>query len=193
MAIYKVMDSNELNEVFKFRYDVYAEAMGKRYDYYDLGKKQIYEDLDNNARIYVMRDPSRNLIGTARVNYNSEYLLDKELVGLGIDKTIFESKSYCMVSKLIISPNYWKSGKSVIFVKQIYKEILEDNIDFVIIYCFDKTLSFFEKFGFIKIHVKDQYRFYKKINVLILDVKNKKWLKKIKSPLYKIHELINAY
>lgn len=178
--------AEEREQVFKFRYRVYIEEMGKKQHYADHKQKKSKEPLDSSAHIFAAFQNGQ-IVGTARTNFsrnsNLEYYpqLYKMYEVVGDAHPQYTSIS----TKLIIQKELRGSLLFVELAQVLYKHLLLEGIKFDFSDCDSPVTVFFKKLGY-QVVGKENHPEYGEGNIMMLDVINLEHLEKINSPFKEV-------
>lgn len=148
--IFEAVDSCTRNEIYRFRYRVYVEQMGRRQKYADHVRKRVVEPLDETARIYAACF-NGNVVGTIRGNrfsdlntayYRKLYRID--------DRFPFRPDEMSLTTKLMFDPVLQGSLYPVRMIVHYARDFNAHRlckIDFVD--CRRRLLPFFLKLGYV--------------------------------------------
>src|SRR5215213_5818622 len=71
--IIKIAEDDETKQrIYKFRYQIYIEEMGKPYRNADHQKKVLIDSLDENSTLLYAEQGSGEIIGTVRINWGRD-------------------------------------------------------------------------------------------------------------------------
>ncbi|MEG3861178.1 N-acyl amino acid synthase FeeM domain-containing protein [Microcoleus sp. herbarium12] len=172
----------EREQVFKLRYKVYIEEMGKTSHYADSHHKTIIEPLDNSAKILAAFYNNR-LVGTARNNLarssNLEYypqLYQMDYVGDAHPK--FTSIS----GKLMVQKELRGNQIALHLIRENYRQLLLEGIRFDFSECDSELVAYYSKIGYKSIGTLNHPE-YGEGTIIMLDLLDLDYLEQINSPL----------
>lgn len=190
MEIIRCDSSSEAaRKAFRLRYQVYAHELRLDDPYID-HKNEIYEDsYDKHSRIYVaLKDGEA--IATVRALYDREY----DFVGglpesirsmLGLENFLAHySKSLSISTRFAISPNHRGSLAANLVTARMFRDFIDEDINFVFSWCAPYLFNFYSQLGFhmYKRSVSDKDGLWTPI---VLPIRDWKYLQEIQSPLRK--------
>ena len=190
MEIIRCDSSSEAaRKAFRLRYQVYANELRLDDPYID-HKNEIYEDpIDQHCRIYVaLKDGEA--IATVRALYDREY----DFVGgfpepirdmLGIENFLTHyPKSLAISTRFAISPNHRGSLAANLVTARMFKDFIDEDINFVFSWCAPYLFNFYSQLGFHMYtrSVSNQDGLWTPI---VLPTKDFAYLQEIRSPLRK--------
>jgi hypothetical protein len=176
------VSSSELHDVYRLRYEVYAEELHRVQAYADHERRVIEEPLDRGALLYVAYEGAR-LVGTVRVNYTAsseigDYASIYEMSRVGAGHPNHTS----VTTKMIVAPDYRNTTLAYRLAVAGYTRMLEDGIlhDFIDVY--PARIPFFEKLGY-RLHVAGAHHAeFGDVTVMRLDVRDVDHLCRVGSP-----------
>ena len=182
-------NSEAAHKAFRLRYHVYGHEVGVEDPYID-HKNEIYEDpFDKHCRIYVaLKDGEA--IATVRTLYDREY----DFIGglpefmkkiLGIDNFLAHYPNTLAIStKFAISPSHRGSLAANLVTARMFRDFLDDDINFVFSYCAPYLFNFYSQLGFhmYSRSISDRSGLWTPI---VLPTQDWKYLHEIQSPLRK--------
>ncbi len=132
IRIQQVTSPEDREAVFRFRYRIYVEELGKPLPVAD-HKRRIYQDeLDDAARILVALDESTGaIVGTLRSNFGSEQPFNEELIGrfnLAPMMVAFGHEQIAHSSAFMVDPAYRGQTVASQLVGRMYAWALAEGI-----------------------------------------------------------------
>ena len=186
-TIRQVETEEEREAVYRFRYKVYIEEMGRPQKYADHTNRRICEPLDDKAIIIAAFDSNQNIIGTVRKNFASDGDLGfyQEWYGMAEYAGNSHPKYTSITTKMMISPEYRNTYliarmSIYIYVKTFEREALFDFID-----CNHHLEKFFTGLGYYRYRDEIYHHEYGQVIPMVGSVRDLSHLKNIKSPLAK--------
>jgi hypothetical protein len=186
IAIRKVRTTSEARAVFRLRYEVYVEELGRTQRHADHAARTIEEPLDARANVFCAYDGER-LVGTVRSNYARCSPLD--------DYEALYEMSRCgsahpqrtsVTTKLVVAPDHRNSMLAYRLAVATYFTGLCDGVlcDFVDVY--PARVPFFERLGY-RIHLpRAVHPEYGAVIVMRLDMRDARHLAAVKSPFLRV-------
>lgn len=181
--------SDAAQAAFRLRYEVYGPELGVDDSAIDHEKRIYIDALDKHCRIYVaMKDGEA--IATVRALYDREYDFSGALPEsirnmLGIENFL----QYCpgtlaIATKFAISPNHRGSFAANLVTAKMFRDFLDDGVNFVFSWCAPYLFDFYSQLGFHMYSrpISDKNGLWTPI---VLPIQDWGHLQNIKSPLYK--------
>lgn len=181
--------SEAAQKAFHLRYQVYGHEVGVDDPYIDHVNKYYEDPFDKHSRIYVaLKDGEA--IATVRALYDREYDFVGELPEsmknmLGIDDFLAHySGSLAISTKFAISPNHRGSLAANLVTARMFRDFLEEDINFVFSWCAPYLFNFYSQLGFhmYSRSISDKNGLWTPI---VLPTQDFKYLQEIQSPLRK--------
>ncbi len=169
-------------ELYRFRYLIYVEEMGRKQKYACSESRTIRDPLDDHGHHGIIFDGDR-IVGCIRMNLLREapvggYFDFYDLAKLSPQEIV--SASIC--TRLMIDPQFRQTPVSVNIVKFAYKFGLINDVSTCFIDCNDHLVKFFQRFGWRELY-RREHEEYGDVNVMRLDLKDIDHLSAIRSPL----------
>lgn len=174
-------------DLFRFRYAIYVEEMGRRQKYACAETKTIRDPLDDlgHQGIVLLDDA---IIGCIRMNFLRDGPIGDYLRLYGLSTlSPGELKTASICTRLMIGPSLRKTQVSIELIKFAYAFGLSRGIDTCFIDCNDHLVRFFERFGW-RFLFKREHEDYGLVNVMRLDLRDHDHLAAIKSPFVGLGE-----
>ena len=180
-------DSEEAQRAFRLRYEVFSEAFGSLPDMNHDAKVYI-DDLDKFSRIYIAIINGR-VIATARTIYDRDVDFSTQQAALYemLDLRVFapsQRGSMALTSKLAVSSEQRGSFAAYLISAKMYKDLLDDGINFLFSTCPPDRINFYSRLGF---YIHSQPRLFDGglLAPIVFVVKDWQHLNSIRSPLLK--------
>jgi len=172
-------------DVFRLRYEVYVEELGRAQTHADHQARTIREPFDENAFLWVAYEGER-LVGSVRVNYADEgdlgdYPALYDMARMGA----LHPERTSITTKLVVARDYRNSTLAYRLAMAGYRSMLEDGIlhDFIDVY--PARIPFFERLGY-RIHVPAAHHpEYGSVVVMTLSVRDAVHLERVGSPFFR--------
>ncbi len=139
----------EKEAIYRFRYQVYVEEMGKRPGYADHHQKMLFDDLDETADLFMVEFEGE-IIATARLNqmnntdfgehWRSVYRLDKW--------NKFDDSAISMSSRLMVALKWRGSAVLGGLLLALYENSRKKGVLFDFLNCTPSLLEFYEQLGY---------------------------------------------
>jgi hypothetical protein len=148
--LFEAVDTQMRNDIYRFRYRIYVEQMGRRQKYADHANRRIVEPLDESARIYAAY-LNGTIVGTIRGNrfsdsatayYRRLYRID--------DRFAFQPDEMSLTTKLMFDPTLRGSLYPIRLIVHYARDFNAQRackIDFLD--CNRRLLPFFLKLGYV--------------------------------------------
>jgi predicted GNAT family N-acyltransferase len=175
--------AEEREQVFRLRYKVYIEEMGKTSHYADDKHKTIIEPLDSSAKIFAAFSNGQ-VVGTARTNLSRTSNLDFYTQPYKMDEIVGDAHpEYTSVGgKLIVQKEFRGQQIAIKLIKSLYQYLLQEGIKFDFSECDAELVSYYNKLGYQSVGTL-YHPEYGEGSVIMLDVFNWEYLERVNSPL----------
>lgn len=146
----------EKREVYRFRYNIYAEEIGYDLPYADHENKFLYEELDDWA-ILLTAHVGSILIGTTRVNVGKISDFPPDIVeAYCMDKfrKFYDEEDnpyFTVISRGMVSPQFRSSATAYLFMVKMYELCCDYQVQFSFLECNFHLIQFYERTGQIRI------------------------------------------
>ncbi len=177
-----VSDHDQLLAVFRFRYRIYVEEMGRKQKYADHTKKWIIDPLDHGCYLLAAYENGK-VVGTVRVNfsrnsdigdYESFYRMDT------VGKDHPAKTSIC--TRMMISPAYRKSMLGPRLAIACFELGMTNEIVWSFLDCNDHLVEFFTGFGCKSYLGKVLHDEYGEVTPMRFNLQDQAHLEFIRSP-----------
>lgn len=177
-----VQSVREVHDIYRFRYDVYVEELGRVQKHADHETRTIEEPLDRGALLWAAYEGER-VVGTVRVNYArasdlGNYATLYQMARAGAD----HPKHTSITTKLIVAREYRSTSLAYRLAVTGYRRLLEDDIrhDFIDVY--PARVPFFERLGY-RVHVPEvHHEEFGDVIVMRLALSDREHLSRVGSP-----------
>ncbi|MBP2631639.1 MAG: cyclic nucleotide-binding protein [Firmicutes bacterium] len=178
----------EKQEVYRFRYRIYAEEMSKRFPNMDHKNKVLYDELDDWAFIVYAKAGSE-IIGTLRVNIGEHNDFSPFWIQV-LDLNKFAKfkngkQNFAYTSKFMVAPPYRNSTVSYLLAAESYELYCKHNVQFSFGVCNFHLLRLYEQFGFRRFgrnFIDDGYGLLAPYVLLVDDIAH---LRAVRSPFFR--------
>jgi len=146
----------EKREVYRLRYNIFAEEIGYDLSEVDHQNKLLYDDLDESA-ILLTAHVGSILIGTTRVNIGKISDFPPDIVqAYCMDKfKKFYNKEdnpyFTVISRGMVSPQYRSSATIYLFSVKMYELCCDYQVQFSFLNCTFHLIPFYEHIGQVRI------------------------------------------
>ncbi|MBS0252707.1 MAG: GNAT family N-acetyltransferase [Proteobacteria bacterium] len=183
------LDSGALGDdlhdhLFRFRYHVYRELMGRPQIYADEIRRCVEEPLDQNGANYVALDGDR-VVGCLRRNFLSEPEAGyyRDLYRCGIFKGI-SLDEIAISTKLMVLPELQGTTLAIRLIQRYARDAYGDGVKINLIDCNDHLVRFFEKMGYLPYTEGIEHKEYGRVNALCYVGDLVRYFGLLKSSLY---------
>jgi hypothetical protein len=174
--------AQEKEEVYRFRYRVYVEEMGRVQEYADHLNKRIEEPLDQTGRILMACDDT-GVVGTLRHNVGSH-------AGFGKYDDLYNVQAFgdfrplrlSITTKLMVAPSFRRSTLPLRLAVQCFKGATSTASLFGIIDCNPPLVGFFERLGYRRVFANIDHPEYGNVVPMILVMYDLEHLRACDSP-----------
>lgn len=183
ISIRPAVTADELDQLYRFRYRIYVEEMGRKQKYADHRNKRIEDPLDTFATNLIAWDSEVAVVGAVRVNfardgdlngYDSFYAMDK----CGTAHPITTSTT----TRMMVAPIYRRLGLALQLSVAMYDYGLPKGMTHTFIDCNAHLVSFYERMGFIEHLAPREHPEYGMVTIMRLDARNREHLQAAQSP-----------
>jgi predicted GNAT family N-acyltransferase len=140
----------ERHAIYRFRYDVYVEEMGKNPRYANHTDRVLKDDLDETATLLYLKIDDR-IVATVRRNALPISSLSVTLrKALAIDRFTaeFSEAQLCFDSRFMIAPEWRNSFAAGLIVAEVYRLGREQGVQFDFSHASPWLVPFYENLGF---------------------------------------------
>lgn len=186
IEIRKVRTTSEAGAVFRLRYEVYIEELGRTQRYANHTARTIEEPLDACANVFCAHDGAR-VVGTVRSNYTrssplAEYEALYEMQRCGAA----HPQSTSVTTKLVVAREYRRSMLAYRLAVATYFTGLSDGVSFDFVDVYPARVPFFERLGY-RVHLpRAMHPEYGAVIVMRLGMRDAKHLAAVKSPFLRV-------
>jgi predicted GNAT family N-acyltransferase len=186
IEVKRVTTEQELEAVFRFRYQVYVRDQSRDEPYADHLNKQLREPLDKSGWILGAYDNGK-LIGTLRTNPRNQGALDGYESLYGIDRLPRETQMRASITtKLMVNSDRRGGMVAIRLAKLSFQLGLEHGVHFDFVDARDITVPLFEKLGHRVLDRNLQHPVYGRANLMRLNLLDAQHLSSINSPFLSI-------
>ena len=141
----------ERQEVYRFRYAVYVEEMGKSPPDANHERRVLMDRFDATASLYVLRDGEGALVGTLRINHLAALESAQEaLRPIPLEPLLEQAplKNLSYTSRLMLRAD-WRGGSSLaLLCNRIFADSLEEGIRFDLCHAHPGLIELYEQLGY---------------------------------------------
>ena len=141
----------ERQEVYRFRYAVYVEEMGKSPPDANHDRRVLMDRFDATASLYLLRDGEGALVGTLRINHLAALESAQEaLRPIPLEPLLEQAslKNLSYTSRLMLRAD-WRGGSSLaLLCNRIFADSLEEGIRFDLCHAHPGLIELYEQLGY---------------------------------------------
>ena len=141
----------ERQEVYRFRYAVYVEEMGKSPPDANHERRVLMDRFDATASLYLLRDGEGALVGTLRINHLAALESAQEaLRPIPLEPLLEQAplKNLSYTSRLMLRAD-WRGGSSLaLLCNRIFADSLEEGIHFDLCHAHPGLIELYEQLGY---------------------------------------------
>jgi len=141
----------ERREVYRFRYAVYVEEMGKSPPDANHERRVLMDRFDATASLYLLRDGEGALVGTLRINHLAALESAQEaLRPIPLEPLLEQAplKNLSYTSRLMLRAD-WRGGSSLaLLCNRIFADSLEEGIRFDLCHAHPGLIELYEQLGY---------------------------------------------
>ena len=141
----------ERQEVYRFRYAVYVEEMGKSPPGANHERRVLMDRFDATASLYLLRDGEGALVGTLRINHLAALESAQEaLRPIPLEPLLEQAplKNLSYTSRLMLRAD-WRGGSSLaLLCNRIFADSLEEGIRFDLCHAHPGLIELYEQLGY---------------------------------------------
>lgn len=183
MTIIEAIDARDRDAVYRFRYKVYAEEMGRPQAYADHEWKRIEEPLDASGHVLAAYNNVGRIVGTVRYNVGVDdtFGIYRDLYRLPAFGGFFPDH-VSITTKLMVARDFRHTRLAVDLAMACYRAGLELETCFDSIDCNPPLVSFFKRLGYRQLWPEVEHPEYGRVVPLVLVLNDKQYLQDIRSP-----------
>jgi hypothetical protein len=186
IAIRKVRTTSEARAVFRLRYEVYIEELGRTQRHADHAARTIEEPLDARANVFGAYDGER-LVGTVRSNYARSSPLDEYEALYEMSRCgSAHPRGTSVTTKLVVAPDHRRSMLAYRLAVATYFTGLCDGVLFDFVDVYPARVPFFERLGYRTHLPRAIHPEYGAVIVMRLDMRDARHLAAVKSPFLRV-------
>lgn len=138
--------------IYRFRYEIYIEEMGKPYKNADHVNRLLTDELDDLATLLYFENEGE-IHGTVRINWGKDDVAFAAFDNPNFRLSRFDrfaSKAFSFNSRFMVSPQFRNSRLGLDLARRSYWLGLQHRVLFNFINCNPGLVEFFERLGFKK-------------------------------------------
>ncbi|HRP69484.1 MAG TPA: GNAT family N-acetyltransferase [Turneriella sp.] len=180
--------ADDLDAVFRFRYEVYTEEMGFHFPWSDDAARRLKDRVDAQSLNFFIRNSEGEIVGVIRLHTFSDQNVTKTLAEKyethHFSET-YEGSSRMLIARFLIRKDYRARSKAAWkLILEAYRQCELNNAPLVFIDCSPHLVKFYEALGFRRYaaNFTDEVLGYKIPMVILLN--DTPYLEKVSSPLF---------
>lgn len=182
VEIRRVTDPQELEAIYRFRYDIYVTEMNRTQKYADHIGKKIVDPLDDSAACILGAFDGDTVVGTVRGNYFSDGRLDEYFAQFEIDPFAFDFwRSLGASSRLMVAVHHRNHLTGLRLATKLFAIASGDGITHCVIDCNPPRVAYFASLGFVTIREKAIHPEYGDVVLMVLNLSDQLQLKRANS------------
>lgn len=147
MKIIEAASDEQIGRIFRFRYAIYVEEMGKPMPGADHAGRILKDELDDRST-HLMALVGDELVGSIRITWGADGLPERYVDWYGLDKfSVFPPSDFSFTGRLMVLENLRSSAVSLALAREAYRRGRERGVAFDFIHTTPRLIPFFEKLG----------------------------------------------
>lgn len=147
MTIRQASNPEELAAIYRFRYAIYIEEMGKPMPGADHASRTLRDELDYRSTQLYAQD-NGEIIGVVRVTWGADGLPENYLNWYGLEQfACFPKEEMSFNGRLMVSEKFRNSGVALALARQTYRLGRERGVAFNFLHTTPPLIPLFERFG----------------------------------------------
>ena len=182
VVIRRALARPELDAVFRLRYDVYLQELGRTQRHADHATRRLEEPLDASGSVTAAFDGLR-VVGTLRSNYCRDSDLSEYRELYQMARVELSPATTSVTSKLLVASEYRNSSLAYRLAAATYHEGLRAGMEDNFIDVYPERVPFFERLGF-RVHIPEvSHPEFGSVVVMHLRVRDADHMSRVNSPL----------
>ncbi len=180
----------EKHEIYRLRYEVYVQEMGKPLESAGNNEGLLYDVLDNSS-ILLYAQTGNNIVATIRVtiaaaeNYPADLAEVFCMNKIQLLHTNWGNQHFGLGTKLAVKPEYRNSPTLYLIISEAYRLLREYKVQLCFTGCNPYLVPLYERMGFRKFAKNFTDPGYGLLVSLVMVVEDINHFRAIKSPLYR--------
>ncbi len=147
MTILLATSQDELEAIYRFRYAIYIEEMGKPMPGADHERRELRDELDARAtQLFVKRDGE--IAGTVRIVWGADGIPANYAGWYGLEQFMgFSSAAFSFTGRMMVAQKHRNGPLSMALAKEAYRLGCERGIAFDFIHTTPPLIPLFERLG----------------------------------------------
>lgn len=147
MQIIQTESDEQRERIYRFRYSIYVEEMGKPMPGADHERRTLRDELDERST-HLMALRGDELIGTIRITWGADGLPERFVNWYGLDRFGgFPKGEISFTGRLMVSEGLRSSAVSLALAREAYRLGRERGVGFDFIHTTPALIPFFERLG----------------------------------------------
>lgn len=177
----------EKEEIYRLRYQVYVEEMGKPLTNHSKSG-QLYDDLDDRSQLIYVQ-VCKKIIATARLTIDSAKNYPTDLVSIfqlcKFQPEFNDDQLYALGTKLAVKKEYRNSTALYLIISEFYNILADQGIAFWFGGCNPCLIPLYERMGFRRFAPNFHDEGYGLLVPIVILVDDTEYLRAVRSPLYR--------
>jgi CRP-like cAMP-binding protein/GNAT superfamily N-acetyltransferase len=172
----------EKEAVFRLRYEIYVEEMGRRQTYADHERRRIEEPSDERGHLFLAEDGGE-VVATARMNFRRDGPLECEELYDTHKFSPFFPQAASMTTKLMVRPSHRNGGAAALVAMRAYEFARENGIRIDFIDTNPHLVRLYQQLGYRIYRDNIQHPDYGSVIPMVLLMEDLDNLERVRSPL----------
>ncbi len=180
-------DVKRKEQIYRFRYEVYIEELGKSFEEADDEKRWLKDDLDETAILFYVESEGK-IIASSRMNHGKTTCFSEKWKKLyRLDKfSNYDMENISLSSRIMVA-NEWRGSLALgSMLSEIYLYARREGVKFDFCNCSPFLLEFYEHLGYrryIEGFVDEDTGYHLPLVFMVEDIE---YLRRVRSPLLRI-------
>jgi hypothetical protein len=173
--------------IFRFRYEIYVEEMGRVQAYADHAARTVMEPFDDTGHLLMAEDETGEVVGTLRNNLglNTDFGYYRELYGMDCVGRWYP-KYVSISTKFMVASNLRKGSVAHRLAVEGYRHAVSHGMLFDFIDCNPHLEGTFERLGYIRYRSRIQHPEYGDVLPMVAPLTDLQHLEDVRSPWARI-------
>lgn len=187
ITIRQARTAEDRQRIFRFRYEIYVEEMGRRQTYANHADRTIIEGFDETGHLFLAEDEGGRVVGTVRTNFgrDTNFGYYHELYGMDCLGR-YAPQQASISTKFMIAPHLRQGTLAYRIATTGYTHNLESGILFDFLDCNAHLEDAFKRLGYQHYRNRVQHPEYGNVMPMILPMTDLHHLETIGSPWARI-------
>lgn len=186
IEIRKVRTESEARDVFRLRYEIYIEELGRTQRHADTAARTIEEPLDACSNLFCAYDGPR-IVGTVRTSYAWRAPLEDYADLYQMRRCgIAHPHGTSVTTKLVVAPDLRSSTLPYRLAAATYAAALADGVSFDFVDVYPARVPFFQRLGY-RVHLpRAVHPEFGEVIVMRLGMRDAQHLAQMNSPFLRV-------